>query len=120
MSDESTLSEIGITRNQSSQWQKLADITPDNFHHAMNEALQKGDQVGALRIVEIAKQKAKENPLPPQEIARIRAARAAEGEAQSILNRLTNFHTRAALSSRSSTTYSVPLKRHRTGGRFFG
>lgn len=46
----------------------------------MNEALAAGDHVGALTVIEIAKQKAEENPLAPEEIERIKAARAADGE----------------------------------------
>ena len=78
--DLKTQDDLRITHDESADWQKLSDITPDNFEHAMNEALESGPHVGALTVIEIAKQKVEEDPLPPEEIDRIKAVRAADGE----------------------------------------
>jgi hypothetical protein len=48
MSDAATLSELGITRDQSSQWQKLADIPDEEFEAALRQPGRKLSTAGIL------------------------------------------------------------------------
>ena len=69
-SNESTgkkLTDLGISKNQSSDWQKLAEVEPENFNAFLKESLDNGDVITATRIVTAVKQKMEEGKLPPEE-----------------------------------------------------
>ena len=47
-SDAVTLSELGVSRNQSSQWQKLADVPDDQFEAALSDYIHKPSTAGII------------------------------------------------------------------------
>lgn len=79
-STTSKLSDLGISKDQSSDWQKIAQVNPENFNQFLNEAINEGKVVTAYKLLEVVKEKMDEGRLPPEERkdARKKAKKASE------------------------------------------
>ena len=68
-----TLADIGISKNESSRWQKLAAVTDEQFEHAVAAAKEVAGEVTTAAMLRAAKadepQKAKPAPAAPAPVA---------------------------------------------------
>lgn len=53
-SDAKTLSELGITKNESSRWQKLAGVSDEKFEHAVAAAKEVAGEVTTAAMLRVA------------------------------------------------------------------
>lgn len=58
------LSEIGISHNQSSRWQSLASLPPDDFESYVSSANESGKEITSTAAYKLAKQRKKRQPKP--------------------------------------------------------
>lgn len=89
------LAELGISRDQSSAWQKIADIPADRFEEHIDQTKAAGDELttaGVLRLAEeVREEEARVIDVQPREVT-ARAPRAAEvAEAQAVADQLVDL-----------------------------
>lgn len=68
-----TLSEIGITKNESSRWQKLAAVSDQQFEHAVAAAKEVAGEVTTAAMLRAAKTDEPQKPVAPVKLAPVPA-----------------------------------------------
>jgi integrase len=67
MSDRKTLSELGITRQQASDWERMAQIPEKQFEEILNRPGRKPTSAGVLREARLLPPRVKPTALTPAE-----------------------------------------------------